>query len=129
MTRQNVMLNSQIEGYMRAKVSDMLNDTCTIYQEGTERGETGAPQPTLSTIASSVACRVIKVGTTRGMAAVMGSREAIQEEYRIIVAYDQALAVNYSITTDSDSATYRVQAIENNLTNRVYRSVIVIRTR
>jgi hypothetical protein len=122
------MIDAALLAYMRDRAADFLTDTCTIEVRAQGQGEFGNPsQSTWTTVASSVACRVITIGSRfQPGAQVVGSREALTDVYRLICPYGTALDKDQRITL-SNGDVYQVVDLNVERTSETDTQAVIVR--
>ncbi|MCK6578113.1 MAG: hypothetical protein L6Q98_08430 [Anaerolineae bacterium] len=120
------MFNASILRTVRHRLEQYLNDTCTIEQATTAADQYGSSVQTWSTTAEDTPCRIIRDASQSGATQQIGSREALRQQYRLIVIIDVNLDVDCRVT-DSSGNVYDVVEIEVNLTDSMYKSAIIAR--
>jgi hypothetical protein len=126
-------LNSQTLAMIRRQTAGFLKDTCKIEFE-TNGASSFMPKPLTVLVANGVACRVIMSRQgTRPSAEQVASQEQIVDEYRLIVPYGTALAVNQIVTVYTDGAgegtTYQVTGLITERTDENDAQAVIIRAR
>lgn len=121
------MLPGWISAGLRSTTEAFLTERCTVYAETQTIDEYGAPDPQLLVVASHVPCRVIKAGTpnTSAIRSEAGQQETMPHEYRLAVQRETALAVDQVVEVGGEQ--YRIVRIETALTERFFRSAIIVR--
>ncbi len=116
-------------GIVRRNVNAMLTDTCTIYSEGSGRDSSGAPLHTLESVASDVACRIIR-STSRAQtrAQTVAGQEALVELYRLILPVGTPFTVN-DVVELSSGERYQVVNVEDKLTDSAFVEASITRVR
>jgi hypothetical protein len=117
--------------YMRNMSDSLMTDTCTIEVRSTAKGASGETlQDVYTTVASSVACRLIGQSSQTAMGDRIqptGDRETVTQQYRIICPYTTALAVDQRITLDSDGSQYQVVDLITARTQRTDVQAMLVR--
>lgn len=109
---------------IQARVESMLNETCTIEREVLSTDEYGARVHTWASVASGVACRVIRAGTSnQGAGQVIAEQETMIDRYRLIVPAGTVLDVDYRVTVGA--RVYGVVNIADDLSDETHVSAIV----
>ena len=120
------MLGNGVLNYIRKMTKQTLTARCTIQTEAAGTGTFGQPLEGWEDVAADVPCRVIKAAASaQDESEQFASQDAINEQYRLIVAYDVALDTSMRVIVDG--TTYYVVQLETGLTDRVFRSAVVMR--
>lgn len=122
------MLSNQVLAMMRAQTARFLTETCLIEAEELNTGEFGEALHTRTVVAADVPCRVIQSRQgIRPTAAEVGNQESIVDEYRLIVPYGTALAVDQIVTVGA--AEYQVVALVTERTDETDAQAVITRAR
>lgn len=125
--------SSFLLGRLQTTASQWLNETCTIEVQDFITNEIKSQVKAWIVVADDVPCRVIQA-TSRSSsseAALVGKQESLAELYRIALppkgsaTYTWDLTVNQRITVNGHA--YHVIAVEQELTDNVFRSALVTR--
>ena len=94
-----VRVHSAIRGYMRAQADSLMTDTCTIERLSDTTDAAGAAVNAWEAVSSSVACRMISVGSRfSNDPMIRAERAVLSERYRIVLPAGTGIAVQYRIT-------------------------------
>lgn len=109
-------------------VARFLKSECTITRAVVGKDVHGSPTKTYDPVASNVPCRVItQRGTASAQAMRIGARETLVDMYRLIVSTDTDVRQDDQIIVGD--ATYEVASIDDKLTDRVFKGVVLTRER
>ncbi len=121
-------VDPMILAYMLAQADQLMSDTCTIEVRSDAVGEGGEKLLAYTTVATSVACRVIDAGQTFERSAdTVAEREVIVDRYQLITPNGTALAVDQRITLDSDSSVYQIIDLITERTDAVDAQATMVR--
>lgn len=114
---------------MRAMVGRTLTDSCRIERETGTVGDYGQPLHVWEAVAVDVPCRLIRRGGAgiNNEAGVAGGVETLREDYRLVVAEDVVLGVDYRVVVGGD--VFEVVAVRDNLTDGGYVEAVLVRRR
>ncbi len=113
---------------LRRQAEKLMKDTCKIEAESIGVGSFGQPKPVWVLVANSVACRVIMLRQPRPAAEQVGNQEQIVEQYRLIVPYNTALAVNQQVTMSSGEV-YQIVDLVTARTDETDAQAVMVRAR
>lgn len=120
------MLGNGVRNYIRKMTNQTLTERCTIQTETAGTGTFGQPLEGWEDVTTDVPCRIIKAAASaQDESEQFASQDAIEEQYRLIVAYDFAL--NTSMRVIVDGETFYIVQLETGLTDRAFRSAVVMR--
>lgn len=126
------LIASPTLAYIRATVAGTLTDTCFIEREADTTDEYGAPTHTWAVVSTDVPCRLIKPGQFNTSAGeLVGSQDALDELYKLVVARSVTLGLNYRVTVGEapNSETFYVVRLEVELSDEAFHAVLMARTR
>lgn len=114
---------------VRRNVDEMLVETCSIQRETGVKGTMGENLHTLTTVATGVLCRLIRVGQrSRSQTMQVGSQESLVEMYRLITPRATLFEVDDQVTM-SDGRVFQVVDVEDGLSDEAFARVVVTRVR
>lgn len=112
---------------LRRQTAAFFKETCKIEVKTQSSGSFGNQKRLLTLVANNVPCRVITSRTPRPAAEEVGSAEAIVEQYRLIVPYGTALAVNQVVTVGS--TVYQIVDLVTERTDETDAQAVMVRAR
>lgn len=122
------MIRRQTADSIKRYVASFLSSTCVIRRSIERRDQHGAVSKESITIGESIPCRII---TQRGGGAAnamrIGNRETLVDMYRVVLPLDVDIKQDDQIVIDG--AYYQVASIDDKLTDRVFKAVMLIRER
>jgi hypothetical protein len=123
-------INSAVLAMIRRTAdTGFLTDTCTIERPDEAVNSRGQMTSGWALVASDVRCRVVQGGRLNNPAVMDASlREAMDDLYRISVAYGTALERGYRMTLSTGNVFYVVR-LETELSDDVFHSAIISRKR
>ena len=124
-----INLHGVTRAVMRAAAESLMTDTCTIEVASDAVGEYGEVlSDHYTTVASSVACRVITIGNRfKEKTMRVGERETIEDVYRLVTPYGTALAVDQRVTLYSDGSRWQVVDLVTERTDDESAQAVIVR--
>lgn len=121
--------SSRTIAMVKRNVDGMLTETCTIQRESAGRGTMGETVHVWDTVAVDVACRLIRAGqgASKAIAEAVGTQEILVDEYRLITPAGTPLNTDYRVVVGGK--TYQVMKVDDDLTDEVFVSAVMIRVR
>ena len=113
--------------YMKAQAALTMTDTCTIEKQSDVRGAAGEIiNNQWTTVATSVACRMITESARQNRTVVIGEQPTLPQRYTLVMTQGTTIEVNYRATLASDSSKWLIDNIVSNQTDEVTLQAVVI---
>jgi hypothetical protein len=115
-----------VRSSLMAAAAQYLTDCCTIRADALTPNAYGGTERSAQVVAENVRCRVITTGQKSGASsALVAGQETLAQEYKLAVGPEVALAVDQSVEVGGE--TYQIVRLETALTERFFRSAIMVR--
>lgn len=121
-------ISSRTLAKVRAQVSGMLTEACTLQREAGTTGTMGEPLHLWETVQSGIACRVIVARRGDVGTAVVGGAEAMVERYRLITPVGTPFKTDDRVVM-SDGRVFEIVTVEDGLTDEAFAGAIMVRVR
>ncbi len=119
-------MSPQVLAYIRRVTGETMTDTCTIEEASHTPDSMGGTSISWTEVATDAPCRIIQAGDqNRSQAMMAAEQETIRHLYKLIVAYDGELGVDMRVTCGG--IVYDVVQVETALTDKAFRSAIIVR--
>lgn len=115
--------------YIQRTAATFYKDTCLIEKDvETTDNQFGSKTHSWVTVAADVPCRVINLNrSNRSLVEQLASQEVMLDSYQLEVAYNVEIERDYRVTVNSE--VYFVTRIESELTDTVFKQVLITRKR
>lgn len=121
------LLSSRTVALVRARVSEMLTDTCTLQRRIAAVGTMGEPKQQYVDVSVDVACRVIRAKPpTTNTAQPIGGAVGLKETYRLICPVGTPFLTHDRVVMSDDSV-YQIMSVEDKLTDQAFVGAIIER--
>lgn len=120
------MIPESLRKQLESSLNKFLSDTCSVLKKSIIRDEYGQELEQWEEKHSNVPCRLIYSSTnSQSQASIISEQETLIQSSRIILNKDYGVSVNDKIKIGDDE--YSVISIDDNLTNRLYIDLEVIK--
>lgn len=115
--------------YIRRTAAAFYKDTCTIERNGESTdNKYGSKRQEWIVVAADVPCRVNTLNrSNRSLAEELASQEVMLDSYQLEIAHDVEIDRDYRVTVNGE--TYFVTRIESQLTDTVFKQILMTRRR